>query len=626
MAEEGLQLREASKNLSAATAELTRFNERAGVEIAKTIGSDLKKGILDPFTSQFASLPGVGTLGAVGKTLLNKVWAARKQKREEDLLRTRLGLTKKQFEQMKYQKKVQEAQEKYADQLKSGAENLLGLNLEKYDIESGLYKFGDTLTRPLNSLIGVQQQMLMKTDKRMKAEEGSAAARVEKDNRAEREKDYQNSLFAKIADSIQGLSEGLNNFKAEDTGMGLLAPLGIIGGIITAFVGGFVKSLKEQIAAIKMVTGPAFKTFAEIGTKISTFLRGVGTRIKNLFTFNFTSITESKPIKFISESVGKFTRGIRSIGLRLKDFFSSVINATKSVAGLTAEGGVIGKIMGFARGFGATLGKLFLPITIVIGAFDLITGFIDGWKESDGDSIVSKFIDGVGGALGKLIGNLIGIPMDLLKDAVAWIIGKMGFKDAEATLKSFSFADMIFKIIKAPWNLVSDAVDYIAKIFTGDVNPIEDVLKGISNVADAAKNLLKGILRSILPNPKGEEGGGKIMNWIRGAVASVIPDGVYKFAGIDPDTGERILPKASAEQIMGLGRAGLQDAYINAQRIGDADEMERLIRESEMRKQGGAETIVNNVNNYSSSSSSNNSTFTTLPLSDAALATGSTMR
>ena len=116
------------------------------------------------------------------------------------------------------------------------------------------------------------------------------------------------------------------------------------------------------------------------------------------------------------------------------------------------------------------------------------------------------------------------------------------------------------------------------------------------------------------------------MNWIRGAVSSVIPDGVYKFAGIDPDTGERILPKASAEQIMGLGRAGLQDAYIIAQRIGDADEMERLIRESEMRKQGGAETIVNNVNNYSSSSSSNNSTFTTLPLSDAASAAGSTMR
>ena len=627
MAEEGLQLREASKNLSAATAELTRFNERAGVEIAKTIGADLKKGVLDPFTSAFAQVPGVGTLGAVGKTILNKMWASRKQRKEERMLRERLGLTKKQFEQMKYQKKVLDAQEKYNQVLNEGAKNLIGFTqdelLATQRAANGTFL---SIDKGIAKVIQGQKTQVEKEEKNQKRLAGNAAARVEKDNREERERAYQNSIFAKIADNIEGLREGLGSFKVEDTGMGLLAPLGIIGGIITAFVGGFVKSLKEQIAAIKMATGPAWTKFAEIGTKISTFLRGVGTRIKNLFTFNFTSITESKPIKFISESVGKFTRGIRSIGLRLKGFFSSVINATKSVAGLTAEGGVIGKIMGFARGFGATLGKLFLPITIVIGAFDLITGFIDGWKESDGDSIVSKFIDGVGGALGKLIGNLIGIPMDLLKDAVAWIIGKMGFKDAEATLKSFSFADMIFKIIKAPFNLVSDAVDYIMGIFTGENNPIEDVLKGISNVADAAKNLLKGILRSILPNPKGEEGGGKIMNWIRGAVSSVIPDGVYKFAGIDPDTGERILPKASAEQIMGLGRAGLQDAYINAQRIGDADEMERLIRESEMRKQGGAETIVNNVNNYSSSSSSNNSTFTTLPLSDAALATGSTMR
>ena len=47
---------------------------------------------------------------------------------------------------MKYQKSVKDAQKEYGAQLKSGAENF-GLNLEKYDIETGLYKFGDTLTR-----------------------------------------------------------------------------------------------------------------------------------------------------------------------------------------------------------------------------------------------------------------------------------------------------------------------------------------------------------------------------------------------------------------------------------------------------------------------------------------------
>ena len=41
------------------------------------------------------------------------------------------------------------------------------------------------------------------------------------------------------------------------------------------------------------------------------------------------------------------------------------------------SGGMIGRIMAFAKGFGSVLGKLFLPVTIVMSAFDFITGFIE---------------------------------------------------------------------------------------------------------------------------------------------------------------------------------------------------------------------------------------------------------
>jgi len=619
-----MELVKASKNLENATEQLRDFNQSAGKEIAMQIGGDLKKSVLDPFTNAFATIPGVSTLGAVGKTLFNKAFTAIKEKREQNLLRERLGLTKQQFNQMKYQKSVLDAQKEYADQLKSGAESLLGLDTDQFNIAAGMFVDDkNRFTMGINRFAKEQSELVSLTQAKMNKDDKAASSRVEADNRAERERDYQNSIFASIADNIQGLSEGLNNFKPEESGMGLLAPLGIIGGIIAAFVGGFVKSIKDQIAAIKMVTGPAFKTFGEIGTKISTFLKDVGTRLKNLFTFSFTAITESKPIKFISESVGKFTRGIKSIGTSISGFFGSIIGATQSVGAMTGEAGVIGKIMGFARTFGSTLGKLFLPITVVIGAFDLITGFIDGWKESDGDSIVSKFIDAVGGGLGKLIGNLIGIPLDLLKDGVSWIMGKLGFKDAEKVLDSFSFADLIFKIVKAPFNLVSDAVDYIMGVFTGENNPIEDILSGISNVAAAAKNLLKGILRSILPSPKNEDGG--IMGWIKSQVSSVIPDKVYEFAGLDPETGERLLPKASEESLQAISDAGLADAYLQAKNTGDADEMEKLIREAEMRKQGGAETIVNNINNYNSTASSSSTTVTAQSLQDPALAMGSAM-
>jgi len=98
-----MELVKASKNLENATAQLKDFNQSAGKEIATQIGGDLKKGVLDPFTSAFATIPGVSTLGAVGQTLFNKTFAALKERREQNLLRQRLGLTKEQFTQMKYQ-------------------------------------------------------------------------------------------------------------------------------------------------------------------------------------------------------------------------------------------------------------------------------------------------------------------------------------------------------------------------------------------------------------------------------------------------------------------------------------------------------------------------------------------
>ena len=663
-----MELVKASKNLENATAQLKDFNQSAGREIATQIGGDLKKGVLDPFTSAFATIPGVSTLGAVGQTIFNKTFAALKARREENLLRQRLGLTKEQFSQMKYQKSVLDAQKEYGEQLKSGAEKILGIDTDTFNIAAGRFvdengKFiagVNTIAAAQGDFVALQQAKMDKDDK-------AASARVEADNRAERERDRQNSIFTKMAEGIKGLSEGLANFKPEDTGMGLLAPLGIIGGILTAFVGGFVKSLKDQIAAIKLITGPAFTKFLAVADDIAKFIKGLipkgiktffsaegafgksltnlTTRIKSAFTIDTTKLpkfnlgigdkltsvsntlktffAENKFFKAIGETATKFKDGLKSVGTKLGSFFNSIKNAVTGVASMSAEGGVIGKIMGFARGFGATLGKLFLPITIIISAFDLITGFVDGFKESEGDNIVSKFIDGVGGGLSKMIGNLIGIPLDLLKKGVGMIIGFLGFKDAQKALDDFSFTDLIMDIVKAPFNLVSKAIDYIVGVFTGENNVVEDLISGVANVAEAAKGLLKGILRSILPSPKNEDGG--VMGWIKSQVSKVIPDKVYEFAGLDPETGERLLPKASEESLQAISDAGLADAYMQARNTGNADEMERLIRESEMRKQGGAETI--NVNNYNTDnrSTSQSSTITSTNITDPASMSGASM-
>jgi len=665
MADEKLELRQASKDLKSATEQLQNFNQSTAAEIGKTVGKDLLK-VTDPFVNSFKQIPGVETLGAVGKTMFNKVFAALKQKREENLLRERLGLTRQQFDQMKYQKEVIDAQKKYGEQLSQGADNLLGLDLNNFDIETGMVKYSENVTLSIDRLNRLNQLKLDNDAAYRKSEESAASKRVEADNEAQRERDRQANVFDRIAGGIDNLAEGIQNIKAEDVGMGLLAPLGLIGGILVAFVGGFVKSIKDQIAAIKLLTGDAFKGFKTIGTSltnlikalipegIKTFFSAEGkfgksitnltTRIKSAFTLDMTKLpkfnlgigakltsmsttlttffAENKFFKTIGEVATKFSDGLKSVGTKLGSFFNSIKGAVTTTAGLTAEAGTIGKIMTFARNFGQTLGKLFLPITIVMGAFDLITGFIDGWKESDGASIVSKFIDGVGGGLSKLVGNLIGMPLDLLKDGVSWIMGKLGFDSAVEFLDSFSFKDLLMKIVKAPFNLVSDAVDYIVGVFTGENNPIEDLLSGVANVAEAAKGLLKGILRSILPSPKNEDGG--VMGWIKSQVSKVIPSKVYEFAGLNPETGERLLPKASEESLRAISEAGLAGAYMKAQKEGNADEMEKLIRESEMRKQGGVETIVNNYNSSNVDQRSSSQTITSTNVTDPAAMVGST--
>ena len=662
-----MELVKASKNLENATAQLRDFNQSAGKEIAMQIGGDLKKGVLDPFTSAFATIPGVSTLGAVGQTLFNKTFAALKEKREQNLLRQRLGLTKEQFNQMKYQKSVLDAQKEYGEQLKSGAENLLGLNLEKYDIETGLYKFGDTLTRPLDSLIGVQKQMLGKQDAQMAREDAGASARIEEENRRERGENYNRTVFERIAASIDGLAEGIQNIKAEDVGRGLLAPIGLIGGIIVSFVGGFVAQVKNQIAAIKLVVNNGMKGFGVVAKSIGGLIKAITPNfllnffqsIKNtlagmrtLLTGGLTKIGRAADIAADSTKIGeifksfrgmissvkgffvnsKFFQGVVKFGDLLIDgvkaavkplqsLFSTIKSTSTTMAAMSGSGGMIGRIMSFAKGFGATLGKLFLPVTIVMSAFDLITGFIDGFKESEGNNIVSKFIDGVGGGLSKMIGNLIGIPLDLLKSGVSWIMGKLGFDGAVKFLEGFSFKDLLMTIVKAPFTLVSKAVSFIKDIFTSD-DPVKTFLGGMKALADGAKNLLKGLLRMVLPNPKGNPEDGKIMRFIKTTAAKVIPDGVYKFAGIDPETGDRIMPKVSDQQFMDIQEAGLGDQYAKAKAEGDADTMEQLINESAAFKEKQQQTIINNFNNTDNSIKQNSQTLQTQSLTDGAAMVG----
>ena len=168
------------------------------------------------------------------------------------------------LQQMKYQKNVIDAQKKYADELAKGSQNLLGFKPEEIRSAIMLGAKENSIKPDIAQLIQKTQDGIDKQQKISEASQKNASKRVEADNEAQRERDRQANVFDRIAGGIDNLAEGLQNINAKDVGMGLLAPLGLIGGILVAFVGGFVKSIKDQIAAIKLATGTAFKGFKTI--------------------------------------------------------------------------------------------------------------------------------------------------------------------------------------------------------------------------------------------------------------------------------------------------------------------------------------------------------------------------
>jgi len=160
-------------------------------------------------------------------------------------------------------------------------------------------------------------------------------------------------------------------------------------------------------------------------------------------------------LEIATRNVTRFFTGGKGLGLfgeaglitKLKGIFAPVTQLGATLAKLPIISSFV-TFFGKAGGFLKLLGKLFFPFTIIIAAFDTIKGAIDGVMGEDGN-ILEKLIAGIGGALEGLVNSLIGMPLDFLKSAVGFILGKFGFTGAEEALQSFKFTELFSSIIGA---------------------------------------------------------------------------------------------------------------------------------------------------------------------------------
>jgi hypothetical protein len=99
-------------------------------------------------------------------------------------------------------------------------------------------------------------------------------------------------------------------------------------------------------------------------------------------------------------------------------------------------------VFNFARGVGRFFGKLLLPLTVIMAVVDGVTGFLEGFENTEGTQ-TDKIIGGLRQGFTEILKGLVAIPLDFLKSAVSWVAGKLGFKEVEAALDSFSFANIV---------------------------------------------------------------------------------------------------------------------------------------------------------------------------------------
>lgn len=313
------------------------------------------------------------------------------------------------------------------------------------------------------------------------------------------------SQFAdvKLADSVRKSvkppSGGTEN-KPEPEILDLLSLSGLTAGLIGAAIG----MVKAQLKAINFFSGGLIgKAVAALQGKILSVVDDIGKSIMNGFKAVRNTIAASliaaaqildfsKDSKFLS-IITKISNLIGNITKPFTEAFA-VIKELATKSGKIA--GVFGNIAEYLGSFGKTVGvvgkivgKLFYPITIIMTAFDTIKGALDGYAEGG-------ILGGLEGAITGFVTSLVTVPLDLVKDLVSWVAGKLGFENFSEILDSFSFTELFTNFVGGWFDSIRQQFDSILQIFSTE-STITERIQGFFDLIfapiDAVKDLASNL-------------------------------------------------------------------------------------------------------------------------------------
>ena len=189
-----------------------------------------------------------------------------------------------------------------------------------------------------------------------------------------------------------------------------------------------------------------------------------------------TSITSNRAFVTIADN-------FKEVKTTLQATFKPVKDALTGAGGLFASaknGGALAKLIEPLKGIGRTIGKLFLPITLVLGIFDGYTGFMEEYEKEQ------SFMDGIRGAITGIIDGFIGSFVRLATGAIGKGLEYLGLENVGKFI-----ADFGKDITKSFKDTVGGLVDIVTGIFTLDLGRI---LGGIGATMAGLGNFLFDIV------------------------------------------------------------------------------------------------------------------------------------
>jgi hypothetical protein len=205
-----------------------------------------------------------------------------------------------------------------------------------------------------------------------------------------------------------------------------------------------VDDLRIRAAFIRVSVAEIFDNF--VNTIRTTFSSGQGSRFSGVITAIRTSLdTLIEPFRVALTTIQELAGPSGPPG-RIAGIFSSISGWFKELASM------LGRIA-------TVVGRIFAPIAIIMTAFETIRGALDGYAEGGLFGALRGGIDG-------FFTSLFTVPLDLVKNLVAWIADKFGFDETAEVLREFSFTDLFRQMTASIFAGVESAFNAIVELFT----------------------------------------------------------------------------------------------------------------------------------------------------------------